>query len=330
MTREAEIGSVRELSTVGKLWRGETDFTRWLARNIGDLDRVLGLGLRDARPEEKAGAFRVDIVAETYDDSIAIENQFGQSDHKHFGQLLTYIAHPDQQISQGIWIVESARDEHVKAVERLNEAETVRIWMVKVSAIRIGDSFPAPLFEIIVAPLEAGESSDSWTGTEADRGLKGPQIKARHFQTALFAQAEQDAINSPFRRLSPRPAQQRDTPALGQGLLYRLAVKQGEARVLVTNRKPRNGPGTWLELYDELNAESDRIASEFANAGPQRELMWWDDRSTNGRWGVTYAVDIDLERPDKEKLRELNQAAAAMKAVFDPRIERLSDKFEEA
>ena len=320
-----EIGKITALS-LSQVWRREdNDFTPWLTENIEELDGALGIGLNNARREQPVGDFRVDIVAATYDDEIAIEVQYGLSDHRHFGQLLTYIAHPEQEISQGIWIVERARDEHVKAVKRLNEAETVRIWMVKASAIRIGDSLPAPLFEIVVAPTEAGESSDASSGADADRGLKRPQIRARNFQADLFAQAKQDEIDSPFERLSPKPAQSRETPAKGQRLLYRLAVKQGEARVELANRRQK-----WLKAFDELRAESDQIAHEFAEKGPRQELSWRDDRSTNGRWRVIYAIQVNLDEPAAASLRDLNLAAAAMKAVFAPRIKRLKDALEDA
>lgn len=45
---------------------------------------------------------------------------------------------------------------------------------------------------------------------------------------------------------------------------------------------------------------------------------------------MTYSVDVSLDEPDKERLRELNQAAAAIKAVFGPRIERLPAELEHA
>ncbi len=308
-----KIGTVSPVE-LRKVWpKEDADFAAWLTTNIAKLDRVLGIGLKDARSEQPADA-EPGIVSEIYDDSVAIESQYGPSDHKHFGQLLTYICQPDQKISQGIWLVEKARDEHVKAVERLNEAETVRIWMVEVRAIRIGDSLPAPVFEVAVAPPD----------------IKPLQIKRRAFWTALFAQASEDGIDSPFKGLSPNGAADRTTPARGQRLLYRVAVKHGEARIIVTNTKPRNKPGTWLGAYDELKADSDDIAREFAAAGPQRELHWWDDRSDSGRWRVTYLVDVSLDEPDKERLRELNQAATAIKAVFGPRIDRLADNLEDA
>ena len=322
-----KIGTVTTVAA-RDVWPDEAaDFTPWLTGNIGELDRVLGIGLNEAHREQQAGAFRIDIVAGTYEDSVAIENQYGLSDHKHFGQLLTYIAHPDQEISQGIWIVEKARDEHVKAVERLNEADTVRIWMVEMTAIKIGDSFPAPVFKVVAAPPDTGEAQRSG---EDLRGLKPSQVKKRDFLAALFALAQEEDLESPFKHLSPSVHGVQHTPARGQGLLYRVAVNERESRVVVTNKKPRDKPGTWLRAYDELWAESAQIAREFADAGLQKELTWWDDRPDNGRWGVNYAADASLDDPDLGKLRELNQAAAAMKTVFGPRINQLADELEDA
>ena len=114
------------------------------------------------------------------------------------------------------------------------------------------------------------------------------------------------------------------------GLLYRVAFKQGKVRVVVTNRNPRNRPGTWLGAYAELSRHSKQIDQQLASAGPQRKWEWWDDRIENGRWGVTYRVEVNLDDPDESKLRELNQAAAAMKAMFGPRIAALPAELEHA
>lgn len=311
-----------------EVWpKEDLDFTPWLTANVGQLDRELGIGLRDARREQSAGDFRVDILAETYNDSIAIENQYGRSDHRHFGQLLTYIAHSDQEVSQGIWIVEEARDEHVKAVETLNEAETVKIWIVEVSAVRIGDSPPAPVFKVVAGPPDSEEMRRAGNNSGA---LKPDQIQKRDFQAALFAQAKEENIESPFIGLSPTTGGLRDVPIRPRGLVYRLAVNKTSCRVVVTNRKPQDQPGTWLPAYDVLIAEANEIDREFAAAAPRTKLDWWDDRSDNGRWGVTYQGDASQNTRDEDQLRELNQAAAAMKAVFGLRIERLPAELEHA
>ena len=51
-----------------------------------------------------------------------------------------------------IWIVSDPRPEHVAAVTWLNESSSVEFYMVKVEAVRIGDSPAAPLFTLIVGP----------------------------------------------------------------------------------------------------------------------------------------------------------------------------------
>ena len=321
------IGTITSVP-LREVWpKEDLDFTPWLTANIGQLDRELGIGLREARCEQRAGDFRVDVLAETYDDSIAIENQYGRSDHRHFGQLLTYIAHPDQEVSQGIWIVEEARDEHIKAVERLNEAETVRIWIVEVSVVRIGDSPPAPVFKVVAGPPDSGEIRKAGNNSGA---LKPDQIEKRDFQAALFAQAEEESIDSPFIGLAPTTGGLRDSPIRPRGPVYRLAVSKTSCRVVVTNRKPQDQPGTWLPAYDLLIAEANEIDREFAAAGPRKKLDWWDDRSENGRWGVTYQGDANQNTRAEAQLRELNEAAAAIKAVFGPRIERLPAELEHA
>lgn len=304
----------------------DTDFTPWLTNNIGRLD-ILDLGLANATREQPAGDFRIDIVAETYDQgSIVIENQYGRSDHKHFGQLLTYLAHPDQEISQGIWIVEEARPEHVRAVETLNAADNIRIWMVEVKAIRIGDSLPAPVFKLVAEPPETGLSESGSPGEGTRPELKPSQVKMQQFLGRLYENAREEGVISPFENLSPSHHGVRHTPARGQGLVYRVAVdSKGAARVVLTNKKPRDKPGTWLKAYDELKAQSDEITREFADEGLPQKLVWQDDRVDKGRWVVRYSVNANLERPDPTQLQELNRAAAAMKAVFQARIDDLDE-----
>ena len=142
------IGAI-ETVALRDVWPTEDrGFTPWLCANVGALDSVLGLGLANPRREVSAGDFSIDVVAETDFGDIVIENQYGRSDHRHLGQLVTYLSH--QQVHLAIWILEEARPEHVKAVETLNQRGVGQIWMVTVRAVRIGDSPAAPLFTVVV------------------------------------------------------------------------------------------------------------------------------------------------------------------------------------
>jgi hypothetical protein len=75
-----------------------------------------------------------------------------KSNHDHLGKVLTYLTAFDAKT--GVWIVSDARAEHIKAIGWLNETTAASFYLVKVEAIKIGDSDPAPLFTLIVGPSE--------------------------------------------------------------------------------------------------------------------------------------------------------------------------------
>lgn len=135
-----------------EVWRHEAyDFTRWLEDNIDVLNSVLDLNLVSVEREQLAGSFSVDLVAEEQGGGrVVIENQLGKSDHDHLGKLITYLTAMTARAA--IWIVSEPRPEHVAAVAWLNESANADFYLVKVEAVRIGASPPAPLLTVIVGP----------------------------------------------------------------------------------------------------------------------------------------------------------------------------------
>jgi hypothetical protein len=147
-------------SSIGKLqrvplrdvWKHEAyDFTQWLQQNIDILNDALDLNLITADREQPAGSFSIDLVAEDEDGTTyVIENQLEKSDHDHLGKLITYLT--ARTARGGIWIVSNPRPEHVAAMSWLNESANADFYLVKVEAVRIGDSPAAPLLTLIVGP----------------------------------------------------------------------------------------------------------------------------------------------------------------------------------
>jgi hypothetical protein len=137
-----------------EVWRHEAyDFTQWLQDNIEDLNDALDITLVNVDREQTTGSFSIDLVAEDEaGGTVIIENQLGKSDHDHLGKLITYLT--GMSAKAAIWIVSDPRPEHVAAVTWLNEAISANFYMVKVEAVRIGDSPLAPLFTLIVGPSE--------------------------------------------------------------------------------------------------------------------------------------------------------------------------------
>ena len=309
------VGNINTLA-IRKVWPTEhADFTPWLQANINELDSVLGLGFAHPQREVRAGNFSIDLVAETNFGDVVIEAQFGRSDHRHLGQLVTYLSQRD--VERAIWIVEEARPEHVKAVKTLNDRGGGEIWMVAVRAITIGDSLPAPLFTVVAEPADTEKTVEP---TE----LTQNQVKRRDFLGKLLTQARDEGIDSPFRNLSPSVHGVLHTPAKGQGLVYRVAVNRNTSRVVITNAK-----GRWLGVLAAWTENRQKIDEDFASARLPKPLEW-ADTVTAGRWVIRYEVDVNYrEEPDPAKMLELNRAAAAMKHVFDPYLEELDPHFEE-
>ena len=79
-------------------------------------------------------------------------NQLERSNHDHLGKLITYLTAIGAKVA--IWIVADPRPEHVSAISWLNESSSASFYLLKVEAIKIGDSEPAPLLTLIVGPSE--------------------------------------------------------------------------------------------------------------------------------------------------------------------------------
>lgn len=144
-------------------WRGEAiDFTPWLAKeeNIELLSEAIGMELEVQSQEERVGPFRADILCkDTISDKfVLIENQLERTDHTHLGQLMTYAAGLDAVTI--IWIARNFTEEHRAALDWLNRItnETINFFGIEIELYRIGDSMPAPLFNVVA-------KSNDWSKT---------------------------------------------------------------------------------------------------------------------------------------------------------------------
>lgn len=148
--------AIGKLQRVGlrEVWKHEAyDFTQWLQQNIDVLNSVLGVTLINAEREQAAGSFSIDLVAEDEaGGTVIIENQLEKSNHDHLGKLITYLTAMSARAA--VWIVSEPRPEHVAAVAWLNESTNADFYLVKVEAVRIGDSPAAPLLTVIVGPSQ--------------------------------------------------------------------------------------------------------------------------------------------------------------------------------
>lgn len=147
------LGKLKKLD-VRDVWIHEAkDFSAWLVKpeNLDVLAGQLGIEIEPIGTEVSVGRFKIDILAKepNTNENIIIENQLEQTDHDHLGKVITYAAGLDARYL--IWIVKEILPEHLKAIEWLNEHldEEIRCFLIRIEVWQIGDSIPAPRFEIV-------------------------------------------------------------------------------------------------------------------------------------------------------------------------------------
>jgi len=183
-----------------EVWPHEAhDFTKWLEDNIDVLNNVINLSLSSVEREQSAGDFSVDLVAKDEEGNlVVIENQLERSDHDHLGKLITYLTALDAKVAIGI--VADPRPEHIGAISWLNEAAT-SFYLIKVEAVKIGNSPPAALLTLIVGPSEEsrkiGDQKKKWSEQEKIRHQFWTQLldRAREktkWYTSISASSKND------------------------------------------------------------------------------------------------------------------------------------------
>lgn len=170
---------------VRDIWKHEAyHFTQWLLANADVLADVLGMELELTQAERKVGDFSLDLIGRDSNGGVVIvENQLEQTDHGHLGQLLTYAGGTDPATI--VWCAPSFRDAHRAALDWLNDHtdEGIRFFGVEVSAVRIDDSRPAPLFRLVAKP-------NDWTKqvhSETSVALSGKSALYYDFWTKLLS-----------------------------------------------------------------------------------------------------------------------------------------------
>lgn len=306
----ANLGLIKSVP-IKQVWPGEaTDFTPWLANNLQQLAEKLGMELTPESTEVSVGDFSADIIARDLSTGrlVVIENQFGQTDHRHLGQIITYAA--GLRANTVVWIAETIRPEHRVAIDLLNQGlkTTLRFYAVEISVIQIDDSRPAFTLDVICEP-EDNESISS-TGQISERGQK--------YQT-FFQSLIDDLYSLQFTKARKAQPQNWYTFSSENTDIFTYAVSFAQHRrvrseiYIDCGNEKRN-----KQVFDALLAERSQIEAAIGS-----ELEW--ERLDRRR-----ASRVALYRPGRidsssEELEEIKQWAIAslqrFKLVFPSRIE---------
>lgn len=308
------IGKI-EIVPLRQAFRHEAhNFTRWLESNIDALSQRLGFELTVLEREKAVGSFNVDLFCEDKQgDYVIIENQLERSDHDHLGKLLTYLVNLEAKTA--IWVTPEVRPEHQRVIDWLNEATSADIsfYLVRVEAVRIGDSPFAPLFTVLAAPDEQIREIGETKKDLADR-----HIHRKEFWTKLIERSK--GRTKLFSGRSP------STDSW-------LSTGSGRSGINIGYRILKTGAGLYLyidvgdqqknkSIFDELLNQKGAIEEEFGEPLNWRRLD--DKRSSIIEWWIYDFGSLD----ERDKWHDLQDRLIDAMIRFDKalrdRIARIS------
>lgn len=298
-------------------WKNESShFTPWLAQpeNIALLGETIGTELEVQSQEQAVGPFRADILCrDTTDNSLVlIENQLERTDHGHLGQLLTYAA--GLKAVTLVWIAERFTEEHRAALDWLNRItdDSFHAFGLEVELWRIGDSPPAPKFNVVVRPNEWARS--------VQEASKGPSTtsKVGEMQVRYWASFGEFLTKkkAPFKPPKPYPSNWAQWGLGKNGVGCLAFVNAGHISVGV-DINSREHP-SW---FAHLVAQRDTIHGEMGFS------FEWEEKPGNKFSRLWIARDLNMY--DESNWPSAHQwhldHLLAVRTAFRPRVANLDD-----
>ena len=314
---EKKIGKIKKVP-LRELWKKEDrDFTRWLEKNIEYLSDVLDFDLSVLDREKGVGPFQVDLYAEdNFGGKVIIENQLEKTDHEHLGKIITYLT--NLEANTAIWIVSNPIDEHMKAIEWLNEItpDNISFYLIKVEAIRIeSQPLAAPLFTVVKGPSRESRQLGKEKKEYAER-----HVLRKEFWTQLLEKAKDKTDLHSNVSPSVYSGIGQGAGKSGIGYNYVITYKHASCEIYLDRGKGFEEPNINKIRFDKLYEHKDQIEEEFGG-----KLNW--ERLDNRR---ASRISIEFEGiglKDKDKWDDLQNkmidAMIRLEKAFGKHIKQL-------
>ena len=290
------IGKIQRVP-LRDVWEDEArNFTPWLKENIEVLNEVLeeeelNLYLSDVQIEQDAGDFSVDMVAKDESEGIVIiENQLEKSDHDHLGKLIAYLT--VKGAKNAIWIVAYPRQEHVAAINWLNESTDSSFYLLKVEAVRIGNSDPAPLLTLIV-----GKPHEQMNGDKTER----EKLLYDFWKTLLERSKDKTRL---FANSTPPYQMWINTGAGKTGLYlgYVIYMHSAKVELYIDVGSKEGSQEINKRIFDTIKGAEKSIENEFG------DTLEWQRLDEKKACRIMKLIDIGGYRDDKAKWEKIQDA----------------------
>ena len=296
------------------VWSHEAqDFTPWLAENIDVLNNAIDLSLSIVEREHPAGDFSVDLVAEDESGNpVIIENQLERSNHDHLGKLITYLTAIGAKAA--IWIVSDPRPEHISAISWLNESSSSSFYLLKLEAVRIEDSPPAPLLTLIV-----GSSEESQEAGETKKEFTERYILRHRFWTQLLERAQKKT--SLHVNTLPNNSNCIKTSTGNGEFYFRYLVQRHTSDIELYIDRGKDADSENEKIFDTLEKAKRKIEEAFG------EPLEWQRLEGQRSCRIGKRFSLGGYRDDEDKWQEIQDttidAMIRLEKAFRPHIDRL-------
>lgn len=310
------MSSVGKISRVAvrNVWKHEAlNFTKWLENNINVLSDIVDIQICNVEREKNAGSFNVDLYAEDESgNSIIIENQLEKSDHDHLGKVLTYLSAFDAKTA--IWITPDPRPEHVKVFEWLNTHSGCNFYLLKLEAVKIGESDPAPLLTPVVEPTELAKN----VGAVKKEKSRRHEMRYKFWEVVI---AETRKATPLYNTISPTEYNWIGAGAGKSGVGYQFWVTQDSLTIKLYIDQGKESHEVNKNIFNALLSNKKQIESTF---GAELE---WDEKPDNRACIISTSPIIGGWATDATMWQDIaEQAADVMKrfeSAFKPFIAKI-------
>ena len=279
-----ELGRLKSVE-LREVWPNEAaDFTPWLAEeeNLALLADTLNMELELEGREVRLGfGGRIDILCRNLenDSQVLIENQLEETDSDHLGRILEYMTGVDA--ATVVWIAENFREEHRAVFNRLNEITegTFRFFGVEIELWRIGNSSPAPMFNIVSSPNDWSREVRQTSQHNANRGLSETQLQQQQYWTELREHMIQSncQINPP----RPSPRSTMFFPIGRAGFVLKVTIRTSQNRMNILLNM--SGPNATAH-FNLLDEDQEEIAADIGGLREDEQLVWAELPEQESSW----------------------------------------------
>ena len=286
--------------------REDSNFTKWLAKeeNLDLLGEAIGIDLELLEVESAVGSYRADIYARASDGRfVVIENQLEKSNHDHLGKVITYASGKDAHVA--VWIVSQADEKHSQAVEWLNAHtdEDIGFFLIEMELWRIGDSDPAPKFNVVERPNDWGKVMKGY-----DDLSPAAQVQLDYWQAFHDRATADEAFMRVLRPQKPL-AQNWTTLSIGTSIC--------NIQLTVDTQKGRISCGYYISGDGDLYASVKAAKQDLADAVGVSPTFWEGAKDSGVRF---FKEGCNIKsHPERwpEYIEWQMRAALALKRAFD-------------